>query len=244
MLSCRQQLGLWSPVQHRPGWPATSGSATPRWPLHRGLLLPREGGRRAMSRLSPSHRALHRAGLAGHAASPPPGRRPYAGGVPARGSACETARQPPSDARNAARASAVSCGCSSGKKWPPSISVTGHLESSSSRHMCERSTLVHVPGSRADPRRSRARSTGHRDPAARPSRSAASCSRSMLAAARYSSQIACRCSRSCELRASTAARVAASKVLRRGAPLGAHSAWSMTALGSGADRVAPAVAPV
>ena len=38
--------------------------------------LAREGGRRPMSRLSPPHRALHRAGVAGHPAPPPPGKAP------------------------------------------------------------------------------------------------------------------------------------------------------------------------
>jgi hypothetical protein len=44
-----------------------------------------------MSRLSPPHRAFHRAGVAGHAAPAPPGKAPVCRKVPVRGSACRTA---------------------------------------------------------------------------------------------------------------------------------------------------------
>ena len=46
-----------------------------------------EGGRRVMSRLSPPHRACHRAGVAGHATPPPPAQRqacPVAAVAPSR----------------------------------------------------------------------------------------------------------------------------------------------------------------
>ena len=45
----------------------------------------REGGRRVMSRLSPPHRAFHRAGVADTRHRLHRERRPYAGGVPERG---------------------------------------------------------------------------------------------------------------------------------------------------------------
>jgi hypothetical protein len=53
---------------HRPGQERRS------WRPTRSLAP--EGGRGVMSRLSPPHRAFHRAGVAGHAAPAPPGKAP------------------------------------------------------------------------------------------------------------------------------------------------------------------------
>jgi hypothetical protein len=52
--------------------------------------LAREGGRRVMCRLSPPHWAFHRAGVAGHAAPPPPGKAPVCRRSACKGSCYET----------------------------------------------------------------------------------------------------------------------------------------------------------
>src|SRR5213075_771263 len=104
------------------------------------------------------------------------------------------------DEKKALSARAGSCGCSSGKKWPP---LTGWpvTSAASSRQISSGPPLSTYQDPRG-PAPLQSASTGHaiRRP---PGRSARSCSRSMPAAARYSSQIAwrwsgfCSCARYC-----------------------------------------------